>query len=52
MAPDASLSSKSDAPYAYLAFSFPSLSLFYSSTFYFVIFFFFYRGFLGVPPLD
>lgn len=34
MAPDASLSSKSDAPYAYFAFSFPSLS-FSSSTFFF-----------------
>lgn len=43
MAPDASLSSKSEAPYAYLAFSFPSLSLFYSSTFFFLEFFFLLR---------
>lgn len=44
MAPDASLSSKSEAPYAYLAFSFPSLSLFYSSTFFFFWKFFFIEG--------
>ena len=47
MAPDASLSSKSDAPYAYFAFSFPSLSLFSSSTFFFLN-----RGLEGVPPLN